>query len=473
MPATFPIADAPASRALGGALRRVGYTEDAVVELLGDEAYTTGREDRPLHERRLDGSALATVVRLLFLELPVSRRAAVGALGRRAVDALAATALVDVGDELVPRARIVPLGDLLLASDGYTRGIDDPAEYVATYSPTARRCDALTPRPRVRRALDVGTGSGVQAVLAARHARHVVATDVNPRALAYTALNAALNAFDNVECRRGSLFEPAGDDAFDLITCNAPYVVSPETKWIYRDSGLELDEVSERVVRGAAERLNDGGYATLLCSWVERDPDQPHARPLAWLDGNGCDAWVLWFESADPLDHAAGWNSDLAGEAGYASTLDEWAAYLERSGVSAVHEGAVLLHRRSGRAHTVRLDEVDPDDIEPADAQIRRAFAARARLAELRRGADLAGAVLAPVPALRVEHELAPRAKLRARVRLDEGTFPEVDAPPDVADLFVALDGRPLRELVPRTVPERRVVTLARELLELGALRFE
>src|SRR5438270_327403 len=78
------------------------------------------------------------------------------------------------------------------------------------------------------RALDVGTGSGVQALLAARHAREVVATDVNPRALAYAELNAALNGFTNLECRAGSMFEPVAGETFDLITCNAPFVVSPE-----------------------------------------------------------------------------------------------------------------------------------------------------------------------------------------------------------------------------------------------------
>ena len=69
---------------------------------------------------------------------------------------------------------------------------------------------SLTPRRPIERALDVGTGGGIQALLAAQHARHVVATDVNPRALAYTQLSAALNGLENVEPRQGSLFEPIG-----------------------------------------------------------------------------------------------------------------------------------------------------------------------------------------------------------------------------------------------------------------------
>ena len=49
-----------------------------------------------------------------------------------------------------------------------------------------------------------------------------------------------------MECRRGSLFEPVAGETFDLITCNAPYVVSPEQRWAYRDSGFQADEISER-----------------------------------------------------------------------------------------------------------------------------------------------------------------------------------------------------------------------------------
>ena len=217
--------------------------------------------------------------------MPVSAQDAEAALGREGIDALEVTGLAEVGEQVVPRTRILPIGTVLLASDGFSRDADDPSDYVATYTPTARVLDSLTPRPRVDRALDVGTGSGIHALLAARHARQVVATDVNPRAIAYTELNAALNGLQNIECRQGSLFDPVDGETFDLITCNAPYVVSPERRWVYRDSEFSEDGVSERIIGAAAAHLAENGYAAMLVSWLALDEER--SRRARYRVGRG------------------------------------------------------------------------------------------------------------------------------------------------------------------------------------------
>ena len=68
---------------------------------------------------------------------------------------------------------------------------------------SSRMLARLTFRRPVERALDIGTGCGYHAILAAQHAEHVIATDINPRAIAFTAFNALLNDAPNVECRVG------------------------------------------------------------------------------------------------------------------------------------------------------------------------------------------------------------------------------------------------------------------------------
>lgn len=474
-----PRPDASAAAGLARALRRVGYAEDAIHDLLGDDAYGGGAAELPVHVRRLDGSALSVAVRLLFLGLPVPRERAVRALGAGAVDALAATRLADVSADVVPLARVLPVGDLLVAADRASRGAGDPADWVAVYTPTSRLLDDLTPRRRVRRALDVGTGSGVQALRAASHARSVVATDLNPRALAYTELNAALNGLTNVEARLGDLYEPVAGEEFDLVTCNAPFVVSPEQRWAYRDSSDPADELSERVVRGAGERLAAGGHAALLVSWVARGRDDRDERVLSWVAATGCDGWVLSAWERDPLGHAAAWNLDDE-PAEQERALEAWTAHLGALGVGWISEGAVLLHRRGGPVG-VRVDEVDADAVDDASAQVVRAFAARASLAS----ADddgLAGARLAVAGRLRSERELDPRRRASGRVTV-AGTQTSLPASDAALEVVESLDGRgTLRAHVARAARRRRLdaaaaarlerecARLARELLELGGL---
>ena len=481
------VADTAAADALGTSLRRLGYSEQAVYRLLGDDAYSTEPVDVPTEERRLPSTPVATAVRLLFLQLPVSTADAEAALGRSGLEALEATGLADVAEQVVPRGRILPIGELLLASDGFSQDGDDPPDYVATYTPTARVLDSLTPRPHVDRALDVGTGSGVHALLAAQHARHVIATDVNPRALAYTQLNAALNGLDNVECRQGSLFEPVAGETFDLITCNAPYVVSPERRWVYRDSEFQDDEVSERLIASAAEHLAEGGYAAMLVSWLAFDEDEPDERAVAWAEATGFDSWILPTVNADPLTHAAEWNSHLAGES-FAEALDGWSRYFDSLGVELISEGAVILHRRDGGVPTSRVDSLDEEDLDDASDQILRAFEARAWLSEHDDDSVL-GAHVAVASALRLERELESSAgravDVEGRVEIAEGTKHALDVTADAQEVIASLDrSMTLGDIVDATARRlgleddevdalrEEVVEVVAGLLELGALRI-
>jgi len=443
-----PTANRAAARRLRAILERVGYCEEAVEDMLGERAYESGRAELPALERRLAPTALGAVVRACFLGLPTPEAGAPrGFAAAMAACGLAARA----GGTLVPHGRLAPVEGVFLASDGYSHG-DDPADYVATYTPTARTCVLLTPRPRVKSALDVGTGSGIHALLAAEHSDRVVATDVNERALAFAAFNAALNGFDHVEVRRGSLFGPAGDETFDLVTCNAPFVVSPESRFVFRDGALPADELSERVVDGAVSHLADGGFATLLVSWVARDREDPDERPRTWLDGTGCDAWVLGLSGGDPLDHAAGWNDYLQDEPErYAVALDEWTAYFEALGVRWITEGAVLLHKRAGNGHVIRFDPLEDEELEDAAEQIERAFGARAAVAA--RG--VGGVRLRWAPDVRIERDYAGAVLVETRIRQLEGMRFERAISADEADALSSLGGAVPNELL-------------KELLELG-----
>src|SRR3954453_14396082 len=124
-----PVPDGDPAPRLGAALGRIDYSEAAIDDLLGEDALSTDAADVPIYERRLrgDDSPLATAATLFLLQLPVTAADAVEALAQEGVDALLALGLATVdGSLIVPRGRLVPSEELLMAFDGFARGIDDP-----------------------------------------------------------------------------------------------------------------------------------------------------------------------------------------------------------------------------------------------------------------------------------------------------------------------------------------------------------
>jgi len=470
-----PAPDLRAADILGRALRALPYNEESVEGLLGEDGPAAGLADVAVYDRRLPDTPLGNATRLLLLQVPIARDNAIAAFGQSALDALLTTQIARAdGDRIVARGRIVPAEGLLMSFDGFAVGNDDPHGYVASYTPTASWLAALTPRRRFGRALDIGTGSGAQALLASRHADHVIATDLNPRAVAFTALNAALNGFDNLEVRLGSLFEPVAGETFDLITCNAPYVVSPEDRWQYRDAaGFEADRLSQTVVTEAPRHLNDDGFACMLVSWLADSKDRADARVEDWLEDNGCDAWVVSLNGADPLDHAAGWNEHLSDDPeDYGRALDRWTAYFDGLGVHWISEGAVLVHKRPGSVHMIRTDYAEEDDLEYGSDQIERIFKALALLAEIDDPQELLGERLAVAAETHIDQTIDVDG---ATLTLEEGTWPELAIEEETLAVVFELDGSAtLAEAIARARVPRRRATLdeIRELLELGVLEL-
>lgn len=475
-----PTPDPEAAAALGQALRDIGYDEEAIEDRLGEEGVAAEAGDALVHALRLDTDELGDAIRLLLLARPVSRSsfAAAGELVRLGL-------ATKEGSLLVPRARIVPTEGVYLTFDTFSHGDNDPPGWVASFTPTAYWLASLTPRRQVTRALDIGTGNGVHALLAAAHAVEVVATDINPRALAFTQISAALNGLSNVETRLGSLFEPVADETFGLITCNAPYVISPRARWQYRDAGFPGDDLSRLVVTSAAAHLEDDGFASVLVSWLAASEDEPDEHVHEWLDGNGCDAWILGLAGSDPIDHAAGWNDHLSSDPeAYAAAIDEWTSYFEGLGAGWISEGGVVMHKRAGARHIVRADAVDEDELEFASDQIERVFNALAAIA--RDGDAVLDGRLRLVEETRFDQELDRAGAVTSTLLvLDEGTCTDWELTVEEADVLVALDGATTLDQAVARVARREDLSkseaaelrrdmrdLARDLLEVGALEL-
>jgi len=146
---------------------------------------------------------------------------------------------------------------------------------------------ALIPRPEteqlVERALtyaplasilDVATGSGVIPISLAleRPEASVTATDISPDALSLARENASLLGADRILFHETDLMPP-GDERFDLITANLPYIPSGEITGLSRevrhdpmlalDGGADVLDLVRRLIPLASARLAPGGRLLL------------------------------------------------------------------------------------------------------------------------------------------------------------------------------------------------------------------
>ena len=113
------------------------------------------------------------------------------------------------------------------------------------------------------RVLDLGTGSGVLAILASKlGAESVVATDVSERAVRIARRNAEINHVE-IDFRVGDVFDPIKDELFDLIICNPPMTPSPAQLPRFTWGGADGRLVLDRVVDGAPNHLRRDGRLLL------------------------------------------------------------------------------------------------------------------------------------------------------------------------------------------------------------------
>jgi len=359
---------------------------------------------------------------------------------------------------LRPGITIVPRGELLFISDALSvLGGEHAAEFVLPAGTEASGVLAnLTLRTSVGRTLDLGTGCGEQALMAAAHSKIVVATDINPRAARYAEMNALLNGIDNVEIRTGDLFEPVKGESFDLIVSNPPFVPAPGKMFTYRDTDEELDGLCHRLATEVPAYLTKGGLFQMLCEWVELRDEPWQQRIAGWLDGTVCDGWVLHWPSQSPDDYTAIRLGEVSGpglEAG-GDDYAEWMESFTTNGVGAIHPGLVVLRRREG-PNWIRYQPVIRPVAGPAGDTVRWCLAGAdfvdARLSDQ----ALLGSVLYPCQGLRVEHVREYRGErwqvASVRAQLTGGLALETDLDPAAAMLLNQFDGtRTVRECIDR-----------------------
>ncbi|MBU0761803.1 MAG: methyltransferase [Candidatus Altiarchaeota archaeon] len=117
------------------------------------------------------------------------------------------------------------------------------------------------------RVLDVGCGSGIQSLTAAKTADYVLGIDINPEAVEVARHNTKLNNMNNVEFILSDLFSHV-NGKFDTIIFNPPYLPGKDggkhaLAW---DGGIDGSEVINQFIKNSGKHLTEDGIAYLLYS---------------------------------------------------------------------------------------------------------------------------------------------------------------------------------------------------------------
>lgn len=373
---------------LAAALSRAGFTADGIAAHLGPHATAALYRGEPgVVLAACDDSALSRLIRIFLVREPTSRAQLEEVLSPTLVALLIDVALLrptnhpdtyEVGLDVRPhvlaeRDRVV-LSDLDASMTDYVPGPD----HVLGVGAASLSLLQATPTSTVESVLDLGTGSGVQALAQAGTATRVVATDIHPRALALAEANLAANGIENVELREGSWFQPVEGERFDRIVANPPFVVGlPEVGHVYRDSGLSLDGASELVASHAAEHLAEGGTAAILSAWAHVKGQSWRHRVASWLPSEGVSAWVLQRDRVDPGQYVSTWlkdeSIDVRSAEGIARTT-RWLEYFREHDVEAIGFGWIFLRDIGDAPTEVTAEELTYPFTDPLGPEVEEYF---------------------------------------------------------------------------------------------------
>jgi hypothetical protein len=470
-----------------------GYSDSGIMGLLNGKAPSSIREnDIPLLLRCTSGgSPLETLVRLFLMEIPVSAGDASRAIAPMDIETwVSAGFLAAHGDDITACIKLLPFKGLLVAFD-QTRMLytEEKAEYVMGIGASSLTLANFTIRKPSLHMLDLGAGCGIQALLASSHSRQVTASDRNPRAIKFSRFNAAINGIDNMTCVEGDFFTPVTGKHFDLIVTNPPFVISPETSYIYRDGGLPSDQVCRKIIRDASQYLTEGGFCQMLCNWAEEEGQPWRDRLWEWVADLGCDLWVIRTDSWDPATYASKWirhTEPGIGPKEFDEQFEQWIMYYKKQKIEAVSAGLITVRRSmSGRASWFRAEDGPNMMVGPCGDDILQGFALQDFLISTPDNAALFDTRFQVSPDVRLKQELRPGNKgwrnEKMHLELVKGLPYRGNIDPYVAALLVQCDGtQPLGNYLKEMEEEFKEVKLTnqfgviarviRELVERGFL---
>jgi len=471
-------------------LREVAFTPAGVRERIQTDVLA-GRHKENLSlllYRTREVDALNLLIRWFIVGEPCSQAAAKQCIPPDILQLLLDCGLLTAsGDALSSPVMFSPFEDFWIATDTYAHlTASSGGDGVLMINATTLCLLNLAMRTPCRSLLDLGTGCGVVAIVAAsQFAEQVTATDLTSRAGIFASFNAWLNERPNVEVLTGDLFQPVAGRKFERILSNPPFYVTPTSNKIFAENPMGLDGFCRTLIKQAPAHLEEGGFLQMLCEWPEIEGQPWEERLSEWFEGTGCDAVVCAGGVYDPILYAQNRLpvvTTLAGKEADYQKFEEWISYYQTQRVKAIHAGFLTMRKRSGQ-NWVHFERVSTQPSVPLGEAMLHFFTSRDQ-------------PLSDDQLLASKLQVADGVQLRQVVAFSEGQWrrsPRIpmiqtfglrlvhEATPEVAEFISKMDGSaPLSELVddlareapvPREKVQAECLSMVRKWLNRGFVR--
>jgi SAM-dependent methyltransferase len=320
-------------------------------------------------------------------------------------------------DELFANITLYPAeADLVLAGDRpgtpdgspykppldvvYPGVIENTRHFLATLPQTP--CEAL---------LDIGTGSGVAALSAARrYARQSWGTDIAARSVRFAEFNRRLNAIANASILNGDMYEPVRNLTFDRIVTHPPYVPAAKIGMIFADGGANGEEILQGIIEGLPRHLRLGGRFHTLVLGADCEDQTFEDRIRLWLGSKHTefDLVMISHSLRPPTDFLARAIARGKLEIG---NLRYWADSWTRRKVQFLFYGTILLRRHLRERAPITARVQSGPVFSPRHTEWLLEWATACE------DPNFAASLMGTHPAL------APDAEMRVLHRLQEGRF--------------------------------------------------
>ena len=459
-PVSGLIAEPPSTwHALAERLRKLGLQAEEVAPIARAAADMPEPLRAPVWSSLLAGrdDPLGVAMRLLMFGLCVTEDKAEAALGSKLVSRLGRAGLLTAQAEHELRSLfwLSVANDKYVICDDLSRG---GAAVMGAGQTTAELCRAAHPVNRVASVLDLGCGAGTVALLFASHAENSVGTDVNPRAVALSRVNAELNRVANARFEQGDLFAPVREASFDLIVSPPPFVprVEGTRPAIYLYGGARGDELPLRVLHEVPAHLAPGGRAVFLIEWPVVDSTPLEQRVREAVADPSVSILVVRLPPYSDLDvycirYASFFHPRLG--AAYGRAVARMRRHLEKLNVQKFQPSLVVL-QASGRGHAW-VSTVDVTNSEALTSHLLQAMVGARDLLARDEPALLAATLRMPDD-LVVQREHGVRASETCELRLRRAgrAYPAMDVSPGMLDLMLQVDASPSVDAACRTLRE-------------------